>query len=84
MIYLEGDRLFLTHYGGEGNRPRFEGKFSPDGKAFEFIDVAGHAERRVEGMVFTIIDENLHTVEVTYLLPDGRQVQPRAEFQRTK
>jgi hypothetical protein len=87
MIYLEGDRLFLTHYGGEGNRPRFEGKLSPDGKsvAFDFLDVAGGTQRGVlKRMVFTNIDENHHTVEVTYLLPDGKQVQPRAEFQRTK
>ncbi|MCM3870982.1 MAG: DUF1579 domain-containing protein [Pyrinomonadaceae bacterium] len=87
MIYLDGDRLFLTHYGGEGNRPRFEGKLSPDGKSveFDFLDVAGGTQRGVlKRMVFTIIDENHHTVEVTYLLPDGKSVQPRGEFQRTK
>jgi hypothetical protein len=87
MIYLEGDRLFLTHYGGEGNRPRFEGKLSPDGKSveFDFLDVAGSTQSGVlKHMVFTIIDENHHTVEVTYILPNGKSVQPRGEFQRTK
>jgi hypothetical protein len=87
MIYLEGDRLFLTHYGGEGNRPRFEGKLSPDGNSveFDFLDVAGGTQRGlVKRMVFTIIDENHHTVEVTYILPNGKPVQPRGEFQRTK
>lgn len=87
MIYLEGDRLFLTHYGGEGNRPRFEGKLSPDGKSveFDFVDVAGGTQRGLlKHMVFNIIDDNHHTVEVTYLLPDGKTVQPRGEFQRTK
>ena len=87
MIYLEGDRLLLTHYGGEGNRPRFEGKLTPDGKSveFSFLDVAGGTQRGVlKRMVFTIIDENHHTVEVTYILPDGKPVQPRGEFQRTK
>ena len=87
MIYLEGDRLFLTHYGGEGNRPRFEGKLSPDGKSveFDFLDVAGGTQRGVlKRMVFTILDENHHTVELIYLLPDGKPVQPRGEFQRTK
>jgi hypothetical protein len=87
MIYLEGDRLFLTHYGGEGNRPRFEGKFSPDGKSveFDFLDVAGGTQRGLlKRMVFTIIDENHHTVELVYILPNGKPVQPRGEFQRTK
>ena len=87
MIYLEGDRLFLTHYGGEGNRPRFEGKLSPDGKSveFSFLDVAGGTQRGLmKHMVFTFIDENHHTVELIYLLPDGKPVQPRGEFQRTK
>jgi len=87
MIYLEGDRLFLTHYGGEGNRPRFEGKLSPDGKSveFSFLDVAGGTQRGLmKHMVFTFIDENHHTVEVTYILPNGKPVQARGEFQRTK
>jgi hypothetical protein len=87
MIYLEGDRLLMTHYGGEGNRPRFEGKLSPDGKSveFDFLDVAGNTQRGVlKHLVFTITDENHHTVEVTYILPDGKPVQPRAEFKRTK
>ena len=87
MIYLEGDRLFLTHYGGEGNRPRFEGKLSPDGKSveFDFLDVAGDTLRGLlKHMVFTNIDENHHTVEVTYILPDGKPVQARGEFRRIK
>jgi hypothetical protein len=87
MIYLEGDRLILTHYGGEGNRPRFEGKLSPDGKSieFDFLDVAGGTQRGLaKRMVFNFVDENHHTVDVTYLLPNGQTVQPRGEFQRTK
>lgn len=87
MIYLEGDRLFLTHYGGEGNRPRFEGKLSPDGKSveFSFLDVAGGTQRGLlKHMMFTIVDANNHVVEVTYILPDGKPVQARGEFQRTK
>ncbi len=87
MIYFEGDRLLLTHYGGEGNRPRFEGKLTPDGKSieFSFLDVSGGTQRGLmKRMMFTIVDPNNHTVEVTYILPDGKPVQARGEFQRTK
>ena len=87
MIYLEGDRVFLTHYGGEGNRPRFEGKLTPDGKSveFSFLDVSGGTQRGLmKRMMFTIVDANNHVVEVTYILPDGKPVQARGEFQRTK
>ena len=87
MIYLEGDRLFLTHYGAEGNRPRFEGKLTADGKSveFSFLDVAGGTQRGLmKHMMFTIVDANNHVVGVTYMLPDGKAIEARGEFHRTK
>ena len=87
MIYLEGDRLLLTHYGSEGNRPRFEGKLTADGKSveFSFLDVAGGTQRGLmKRMMFTIVDANNHVVEVTYMLPDGKAIEARGEFHRTK
>ena len=87
MFYLEGDRLFLTHYGGEGNRPRFEGKLTADGKGveFSFLDVSGGTQRGLmKHMMFTLVDADNHIVEVTYILPDGKAIEARGEFRRTK
>jgi hypothetical protein len=87
MIYLEGDRLLLTHYGGEGNRPRFEGKLTADGKSIEFtfLDVAGGTQRGLmKRMAFNIVDGDNHIVEVTYMLPDGKTIDARGHFKRTK
>jgi hypothetical protein len=87
MIYFEGDRLLLTHYGGEGNRPRFEGKLTADGKSveFSFLDVAGGTQRGLmKHMKFTIVDADNHVIDVTYMLPDGKAIEARGEFQRTK
>ena len=87
MMYLEGDRLLMTHYSEAGNRPRFEGKLSPDGKSVDFnlLDVVGGTQRGVlKRMMITIVDENHHRVDVTFIPPDGKPIEARGEFQRTK
>ena len=84
MFYLEGDRLLATHYCDAGNRPRFVGTLSPDGKTltFEFLDLSGGDEHghMVKG-VFTFIDETHHTEEWTFMMPNG-QFTGRFELQR--
>src|SRR5215217_9609082 len=87
MFYVEGDRLLATHYCDGGNRARFEGKVSPDGKTseFSFLDVAGGTQRGlVKRMAFTMIDADHHGIELTFIMPDGKPVEVRGEFQRTK
>ena len=87
MFYVEGDRLLATHYCDGGNRARFEGKMSPDGKTseFNFLDVAGSTRGGlVKRMVFTTIDANKHVVEFTFIKPDGKPIELRGEFERTK
>jgi hypothetical protein len=73
MIHMDGpNKLLLTHYCGSGNQPRMQGSVSPDGKTitFNFMDGtnidppdSGHMQR----MVLTLIDENHHTEEWTFL-----------------
>ena len=87
MFYLEGDRLLATHYCDAGNRSRWEGKMSPDGKAieFSFLDVAGPTRGGyLKDMVITMIDADHHIVGFTFVMPDGKPIQLRGEFQRTK
>ena len=87
MFYLDGDRLLATHYCDAGNRSHLEGKMSPDGKTieFSFLDVAGSTRGGyLKGWVFRMIDANHHTVEATFVMPDGKPMQLRGEFQRTK
>ena len=63
MLYLDGDRLMLTHYCDGGNRPRMVAK-SSDGKTveFEFLDVAGSTEYgHMHHAIFTFVDANHHT-----------------------
>jgi len=84
MFYLEGDRLLATHYCDAGNRPRFVGTLSPDGKTleFEFLDLSGGDEHgHMYKGVFTFIDENHHTEEWTFMMPNG-QFTGRFELQR--
>ena len=86
MFYVEGDRLLATHYCDGGNRARFEGKVSPDGKMSEFnlLDVAGSTKGGlVKRMAFTVMDANKQLVEFTFIRPDGKPMELRGEFTRT-
>jgi len=86
MFYLEGNRLLATHYCDAGNQARFEGKMSPDGKTieFSFLDVAGSTKGGlVKRLVFTMIDADHHGVEFTFIMPDGKPIELRGDFQRT-
>jgi hypothetical protein len=87
MFYMEGDRLLATHYCDAGNRARFEGKMSPDGKMieFNFLDVVGSTRGGlVKRLAFTTIDANKHVVDFTFIRPDGKPMELRGEFERTK
>ena len=87
MLYVESDRLLLTHYCDSGSRPRMQGKLSPDGKTvtFDFLDVSGNAQRfLMHDAAFTLIDANHHIEEWTYIMSGKPPTRGRAEFQRTK
>jgi hypothetical protein len=87
MLYMDGDRLLLTHYCDAGNRPRMVGKMTPDGKTidFEFIDVAGSTQYgHMHHAVFTVIDANHHTEDWTYMMPGDKPVRAHFDLQRTK
>jgi hypothetical protein len=87
MFYVDGDRLLATHYCDAGNRSRWEGKISPDEKAieFSFLDVTGSTRGGyLKDMVITLIDADHHIVGFTFVMPDGKPIQLRGEFQRTK
>jgi len=87
MLYLDSDRLLLTHYCDAGNRPRMVAKASADGKTleFDFLDVAGGTEHgHMHHAVFTIIDANHHTEDWTYMMPGDKPVRAHIDLQRAK
>jgi hypothetical protein len=87
MLYLDSDRLLLTHYCDAGNRPRMVAKTSPDGKKveFDFVDVAGSTEYgHMHHAVFTFVDANHHTEDWSYMMPGDKPVHAHFDLQRTK
>jgi hypothetical protein len=87
MVYLDGDRLMLTHYCDAGNRPRMVARTSSDGKTveFDFLDVAGGTDYgHMHHAVFTVIDANHHTEDWTYMTPGDKPVHAHVDLQRTK
>jgi hypothetical protein len=87
MLYLDEDRLLLTHYCDAGNRPRMVGKMSSDGKTveFEFLDVAGSTQYgHMHHAVFTFVDANHHIEDWTYMHPGDKPLRAHFELTRTK
>ena len=88
MLYVDGDRLLLTHYCDAGNRPRMAASMSPDGKTvdFHFVDVANFNDKQggyMQHAMFTTLDANHHTEEWTFLA-QGKPINVHVELQRTK
>ena len=87
MIHLDGpNRILLTHYCGSGNQPRMLGTVSPDGKTitFNFMDATnldGPDAPHMNKVVFTLIDENHHTEEWTYM-DHGKEMKERFDLRR--
>ncbi|HMF89040.1 MAG TPA: hypothetical protein VKL40_00240 [Candidatus Angelobacter sp.] len=87
MLYLDGDRLILTHYCDAGNRPRMVARTSTDGKTveFDFLDVAGSTQYgHMQHAVFTIIDANHHTEDWTFLMPGDKTVRAHLDLKRAQ
>jgi len=87
MIYVDGDRLLLTHYCDSGNRPRMVGKISPDGNTVEFnlVDITGNTDKGfMNRIVFTLVDANHHNGESTFMLPGNKSLGVKGAFERTK
>jgi hypothetical protein len=87
MLYLDSDRLLLTHYCDAGNRPRMVARTSPDGKSveFDFVDVAGSTEYgHMHHAVFTFVDANHHIEDWTYMMPGDKPLHAHFDLQRAK
>jgi hypothetical protein len=87
MLYLDNDRLLLTHYCDAGNRPRMVARTSADGKKveFDFLDLSGGTQYgHMDHAVFTIIDANHHTEDWTYIMPGDKPMHAHMDLQRTK
>ena len=87
MLYVDvdADRLTLVHYCDAGNRPRMTGKMSPSGKVveFELKDISGSTEMHMHHSVFTLVDDNHHTEDWTFMMND-KPIHAHFDLTRTK
>lgn len=86
MLYMDGDRLMLTHYCDAGNRPRMVAKATSSGNTveFELLDVAGSMQYgHMHHSVFNIIDANHHTEDWTFMVGD-KPIQAHFDLYRAK
>jgi hypothetical protein len=88
MLYIDGDRLLLTHYCDAGNRPRMAASMLPDGKTvdFHFLDVANFNDKQggyMQHAMFTTLDANHHSEDWTFLA-QGKPISVHVDLQRTK
>ena len=87
MLYLDGDRLMLTHYCDAGNRPRMTGKtlrrterkWNSNFSTWRAARQHGHMHHAV----FTTIDANHHTEDWTFMTGD-KPLQAHFDLQRLK
>jgi hypothetical protein len=87
MLYLDGDRLLLTHYCDAGNRPTMAARTSLDGKTveFDFLDLSGGNEHgHMYHAVFTIVDQNHHIEDWTYMMPGDKPVHAHFDLERAR
>lgn len=85
MLYLDGDRLMLTHFCDAGNRPRMVARVSPDGGSIDFdiVDVAGPLTYgHMQHALFTFIDATHHTEDWTYMGPGNHPVRAHFDLHR--
>jgi len=85
MFYLDGDHLNLVHYCDAGNRPHMVARPSPDGKKieFDFVDLSGgNNYGHMYHAVFTIIDDNHHTEDWTYMMPGDKPLHAHFDLKR--
>ena len=87
MLYMDGDRLLLTHYCDAGNRPHMAARRSSDGKTLEFdlLEVSGStAYGHMQHAVFTMIDSNHHTEDWTYMMPGDKPIRAHLDLKRAQ
>ncbi len=87
MVYVDGDKLTLTHYCDAGNRPRMVAKPSSEAKAVEFglVDVSGSTARgHMDHAVFTVVDPDHHIEDWTYMMPGDKPIHAHMDLQRVK